>query len=123
MKANRLEDYLDHMAEAAANACAFVQGLDRKSFAHDKRTQQAVVMSMVILGEAATKIMDHHPDFAQRHADIPWRAMRGMRNRIAHGYFEIDLDVVWDTVQSALPALLTVLPGLRPGTAEGPPAS
>jgi uncharacterized protein with HEPN domain len=68
MKANRLADYLDHMAEAAVDACAFVEGLDRKSFAGDKRTQQAVVMSMVILGEAATKIMDHYPDLAQRHA-------------------------------------------------------
>lgn len=78
-------------------------------------------MSMVILGEAATKIMDHYPDFAQRHAEVPWRAMRGMRDRIAHGYFEIDLDVVWDTVRSALPGLLTVLPGLKSDAGNAAP--
>ncbi len=121
MNPNRLADYLDHMAEAATDACAFVQGIDRQSFDTDKRTQQAVIMSMVILGEAATKVMDCYPDFAQRHAQVPWRAMRGMRNRIAHGYFEINLDVVWDTVQSAVPELLTVLPGLKTDAVDAEP--
>jgi uncharacterized protein with HEPN domain len=76
----------------------------------DRRTQQAVVMSLIIIGEASTKIMDQHADFAAAHAYIPWRSMRGMRNRIAHGYFDINLDVVWDTIQSALPDLLERLP-------------
>lgn len=66
-------------------------------------------MNLVIIGEAATRVMDDHPDFARAHPDIPWRSMRGMRNRIAHGYFDINLDVVWDTVQAALPALLEQL--------------
>jgi uncharacterized protein with HEPN domain len=79
--------------------------MDKTSFLDDKRTQSAVVMSLVIMGEASTKAMDRHAEFAQRHAEIPWRSMRGMRNRIAHGYFEIDLELVWDTVQTALPAL------------------
>lgn len=46
---------------------------------------------------------------------VPWRSMRGMRNRIAHGYFDIDLDVVWDAVKSALPELLERLPAIREG--------
>lgn len=50
--------------------------------------------------------MDGHAAFAEQHPEVPWRAMRGMRNRIAHGYFEINLEVVWDTVQIALPDLL-----------------
>jgi uncharacterized protein with HEPN domain len=54
--------------------------------------------------------MDHYPEFTEQHPDVPWRSMRGMRNRIAHGYFEINLDVVWDTVQIALPELLKQLP-------------
>ena len=57
--------------------------------------QQAVIMSLVIIGEAATKIMDRHADFVLAQPDVPWRSMRGMRNRIAHGYFDINLDVVW----------------------------
>lgn len=64
----------------------------------------------MIIGEASSKIMDADPQFAEAHPDVPWRAMRGMRNRIAHGYFEINLDVVWKTVRSALPDLLAVLP-------------
>lgn len=47
-----------------------------------------------------------YADFADAHPEVPWRSMRGMRNRIAHGYFDINLDVVWDTVQTALPELL-----------------
>lgn len=67
-------------------------------------------MSLIIIGEASTKIMDQHPDFIAGQTRIPWRSMRGMRNRIAHGYFDINLDVVWDTIQSALPGLLERLP-------------
>lgn len=54
--------------------------------------------------------MDLYPDFIESHPEIPWRSMRGMRNRITHGYFDINLDLVWDTVQTALPALLNHLP-------------
>ncbi len=50
---NRLEDYLDHMQQAATDACNFVDGLDKDDFLSDKRTQQAVIMSLIIIGEAA----------------------------------------------------------------------
>jgi uncharacterized protein with HEPN domain len=79
----------------------------------DKRTQQAIIMTLIIIGEAATQVMDRHPAFTQAHAQVPWRSMRGMRNRIAHGYFAINFDVVWDTVQMALPELLKQLPAVR----------
>ena len=114
MTANRLIDYLEHMQQAAMDACDFVQGMAREDFQQDKRTQQAVIMSLIILGEAATKVMDSHADFAQEHPQGPWRNMRGMRNRMAHGYFDIDLDMVWNTVQNALPELLRQLSALRP---------
>ncbi len=109
MSENRLPDYLDHMQQAAMDACAFVEGLAKDDFLADKRTQQAVIMSLIIIGEAATKVMDSHAKFTLAHAQVPWRSMRGMRNRIAHGYFDINLDVVWDTVQTALPELLAKL--------------
>ena len=112
MNTNRLPDYLEHMQQAAADAIGFVEGMSRAEFLADKRTQQAVVMSLIVLGEAATKVMDLCPDFANAHSQIPWRNMRGMRNRIAHGYFDIDLEVVWDTVQTALPPLVIALQGL-----------
>lgn len=75
-------------------------------FLADKRTQSAVVLCLIIIGEAATKIMDQYAEFAGQHPEIPWRNMRGMRNRIAHGYFDIDFEVVWETLQTALPELL-----------------
>ncbi|MBE0509089.1 MAG: DUF86 domain-containing protein [Chromatiales bacterium] len=87
--------------------------MEKDLFLKDKRTQQAVIMSLIIIGEAATKIMDAYPEFTLRHHQLPWHNMRGMRNRIAHGYFDINLDLVWDTVQSALPQLLGQLSALQ----------
>ena len=110
---NRLDDYLDHMQQAATDACNFVDGLAKDDFLSDKRTQRAVIMSLIIIGEAATKVMENHVEFTHAHLGVPWRSMRGMRNRIAHGYFDINLDVVWDTVQMALPELLNHLGRIR----------
>jgi uncharacterized protein with HEPN domain len=106
---HRLPDYLDHIQQAATDACSFVEGLDKDDFLSDKRTQQAVIMNLIIIGEAATKVMDGYAEFTLAHAQVPWRSMRNMRNRMAHGYFDIDLDVVWVTTQEWLPALLKQL--------------
>ncbi|WP_286745654.1 DUF86 domain-containing protein [Aquabacterium sp. UBA2148] len=113
MRANRLPDYLGHIQQAAADACSFVEGMDKDDFLADRRTQQAVIMSLIVIGEAATKVMDSSAGFTQAHAEIPWRSMRNMRNRMAHGYFDINLDVVWETVQEWLPELLKQLPAAR----------
>ncbi|MBX9868161.1 MAG: DUF86 domain-containing protein [Burkholderiaceae bacterium] len=113
MSENRLPDYLDHIQQAAVDARSFVEGLDKDDFLSDKRTQQASIMNLIIIGEAATKVMDGYPEFIQTHAEVPWRSMRNMRNRMAHGYFEINLEVVWNTLQEWLPALLKQLPAVR----------
>ena len=112
MTVNRLADDLDPMRQVIADAQSFTEGMTQADFEQDKRTQQAVVMSLIVLGEAATKVMDQHPAFAAEHSHIPWRSMRGMRNRIAHGYFDINLEVVWGTVQTALPTLKAQLDAL-----------
>jgi len=112
MNRNRLPDYLGHMLDATQLACGYVCGIDKKDFLADKRTQQAVILNLVIIGEAATKLLQDHADFLDRHPDVPWKSMKGMRNRVAHGYFDINLDVVWDTVTLALPQLLEKLPVL-----------
>jgi uncharacterized protein with HEPN domain len=110
MTENRLSDYLAHMLEAAGQACTYVEGMDREAFLADKRTQQAVILNIVIIGEAATKLLKEHEAFLASFPQIPWRSMKGMRNRIAHGYFDINLDIVWETVETALPELLVHLP-------------
>lgn len=112
MKENRLPDYLDHMQQAATDACSFVDNLGKANFLADKRTQQAVIMSLIIIGEAATKVIEYYADFTELHPEVQWHSMRGMRNTIAHGYFDINLDLVWDTVQTDLPVLLTQLPAV-----------
>jgi len=101
---DRLPDYLGQMEQAASDARSFVEGMSKEEFLADKRTQHAVTMSLVIVGEAVAKIIGRYPAFLEKHCGIPWHSMRGIRNRIAHGYFDIDLDTVWDTVQVALPA-------------------
>jgi uncharacterized protein with HEPN domain len=70
-------------------------------------------MNLVIIGEAATKLLQDHEGFLDQYQDVQWRSMKGMRNRIAHGYFDINLDVVWDTLKLALPVLLERLPAIR----------
>ena len=109
----RVADHLDHMLEAAQQACSYVEGMSKDNFLLDKRTQQAVILNLILIGEEATKLLRDDEAFAQQHSQVPWRNMKGMRNRIAHGYFEINLETVWETVQSALPRLIEQLPAVR----------
>jgi uncharacterized protein with HEPN domain len=69
-------------------------------------------MNLFIIGEAAAKIMDRHPAFTHAHPEISWRNMRGMRNRMAHGYFDTDLEIVWQTVRTEIPRLIGALSAL-----------
>jgi uncharacterized protein with HEPN domain len=110
---NRLPDYLDHIQEDASDARTFIEGMSKDDFLADKRTKGAVVMSLIVIGEATTRILDRYPAFAARHPEVSWQAMRGMRNRIAHGYIDINFNIVWDAVETALPDLLALLPALR----------
>ena len=87
--------------------------MNKGQFLADKRTQQAVTMNLVIIGEAATKLLQENGDLLKRHPGVSWRHMKGMRNRLTHGYLAIDLDVVWETVQTALPELRERLAGVR----------
>ena len=109
MTFSRLPDHLERMLEAAQQALAYVEGYEKPDFMEDKRTQQAVVLNLILIGEEATKVLTAFPEFAETHQAIPWRSMKGMRNRIAHGYYEINIDTVWDTVQQALTALVVQL--------------
>lgn len=119
---NQLSDCLDHMLEAALQACAYVESLSIEDFMEDKRTQQAVILNLILIGEEATKLLKEHESFANLHPQVPWRSMKGMRNRIAHGYFEINLETVWETLQTALPSLIEKLPAIRASAEELPPS-
>lgn len=108
-RVQRLADYVAHIVDAARLARAYCLPMTQEQFAQDKKTQQAVMLNLMVIGEAVAKIGSAFPEFLDQHPEIPWKAIRGMRNRLAHGYFDVDLDVVWQTVQSALPALEAAL--------------
>lgn len=76
--------------------------MDFETFAADSRTVDAVCRNLEVLGEAAKKVPD---EFRAAHAEIEWRKLAGMRDVLAHDYFDIDLEVVWDVVQHKLPPL------------------
>lgn len=94
---------LQHMLEAAQKIVAFSTGKTRDDFAQDEMLQLSVVRLVEIIGEAAARISD---ELKQRHSSVPWTAIVGMRNRLVHAYFDIDLDVVWDTVTLYVPEMI-----------------
>ena len=112
MKEARTPDYLSHIRQAATDACTFVEGQRKEDFLADKRTQQAVILSLLIIGEAATMRLQDSGDFLSRHPEVPWSSMKGMRNRLAHSYFDINLEVVREAVSNALPSLLEKMPAV-----------
>ncbi|WP_186405558.1 HepT-like ribonuclease domain-containing protein [Candidatus Accumulibacter aalborgensis] len=93
------------MIDAIRLVHGYVEGTSREEFFADRKTQQAVILNILVLGEAATQLGNAYPEWAEQHSEVPWRSMRGMRNRLAHGYFEINLEVVWDTIKMSLPEL------------------
>lgn len=94
------------MLEAATLAQSYVEGLAKADFLGDKKTQQAVILNIMVIGEAATKLADEYPAFVLQFPQVKWKSMR---NRLAHGYFDINLDIVWETVKQALPVLASQL--------------
>ncbi len=102
-------DYVRHMLDAAGLIISYTDGMSKDDFFSDTRTQQAVIFNIIIIGEAVTKLMKDHPNLLNQFPEVPWTNMRGMRNRIAHGYFEINLNTVWEAANGAVPKLLNQL--------------
>lgn len=97
---------LRHMLDAAKEAVSFVQGKQRSDLQNNRMLVLSVVRLIEIIGEAASQVTK---EFQQAHPDIPWPLIVGMRNRLIHAYFDIDLDRVWDTVKDDLPPLILQL--------------
>ena len=102
----RVEDYLEHIAHAIQRATEYVERLGSLSaFRQSQRDQDAVIRNIEIIGEAASQIQKHAPEFVAAHPELPWIEMRGMRNKMIHDYFDVDVNVVWSTVKEDLPPL------------------
>jgi len=97
---------LRHMLDAAREALAFAQGRSRADLDKDRMLVLALVKSIEIVGEAASKVS---PETRLAVPGLPWSSIVGMRNRLIHAYFDIDLDRVWDTITDDLPPLITEL--------------
>jgi uncharacterized protein with HEPN domain len=106
MSSRSWRDRVGDILEAIDEIRVFTAGMTREQLADDARTLKAVVADFVIIGEAATHVPD---DVVEQYADVPWRLMRDMRNRLVHVYFEVDPDIVWQTVESDLPKLVDQL--------------
>lgn len=96
-----------HMVDAVTTALRFVSGKDRSALDLDEMLALALTKLVEIVGEAAKQVT---PETREEYPAVPWSAAARMRDRLVHHYFEIDLDVLWSTVESDLPQLLDVLP-------------
>ena len=90
------------MLEAAQHASEFAAGLTRLAFEHDTLRQYALARAVEVVGEAASNVTE---EFQTKHSHVAWAEIRGMRNRLAHAYFDINLDVLWHAVTVELPTL------------------
>lgn len=98
--------FLTHIVDAITRIGEYTAGLSIDDFLANKLIQAGVIRELEIIGEATKQI---NSDTKDEHPDIPWKKMAGMRDKLIHHYFEVDLMAVWNTVGREIPALKTKL--------------
>lgn len=101
----RVADYLGHILQAIDNILEYTTGATLEGYLADRKTQDAVVRNLEVIGEASNNVVKHHAEFSAAHPEIPWRIAYEMRNALSHGYFSVDHTIVWKTVQNDLQPL------------------
>ncbi|HEY0941342.1 MAG TPA: DUF86 domain-containing protein [Steroidobacter sp.] len=101
----RLPDYLGHILQAIERIQRYTEDTTDWAFLQNEMVQDAVIRNFEIIGEACRNIERHYPDFAAAHPEVPLAFAYEMRNALAHGYFKVDLEIVWKTIQNDLPGL------------------
>jgi uncharacterized protein with HEPN domain len=97
---------IQHMLDAAERINAFTADVSKEQFQEDEKLNLAIIRLFEILGEAANNISD---ELHEEHNDIPWREIAGVRNRLIHGYFDVDLNIVWEIIKQDIPILISNL--------------
>lgn len=108
-KAPRGADYVGHMLEAVANVLSYTEGFDEARLRESPVVRDAVIRNLEVMGEAARNVMRHAPEIVEACPQIPWDVIYATRNRLSHGYFDVDLQVVWQVVSRELPPLQLAL--------------
>ena len=103
--AMRIPDYLEHILEALKRIFDYVEDIDEVVFLNNALVQDAVLRNLEIIGEASNRLLRYHNNFIEKYPDVPWEDMYWMRNRISHGYFSIDFEIIWKTIEQDLPLL------------------
>ncbi len=101
-----LEDILERIERIGRS----IAGYEQDDFKRDDKTIDAVIRNLTVIGEAANRLPD---EFKESHSEIPWHRIVGLRHRIVHDYFDVDLDLVWSILENELPVLKTQLIEIR----------
>jgi uncharacterized protein with HEPN domain len=101
---------IQDMLDAVRKIEIYIEGMEHRSFIKDEKTVDAVVRNLEVIGEAARQFPG---DFTSRHPDIPWNKITGLRNRIVHDYFGMDLEIIWQIIRHDLLPLKAQLEMLR----------
>jgi uncharacterized protein with HEPN domain len=109
----RLPDYLNHILEAIKRIEEYVSELDEMAFLGNKLVQDAVIRNFEVIGEASNNIEKRFPEFVAAHPELPLTSAYQMRNAVAHGYFQVDFEILWKTIQRDLPGLHTKVEEIR----------
>jgi uncharacterized protein with HEPN domain len=108
-KALRVPDYLGHILMALERIDRYTDSINEATFLSNEMVQDAVIRNMEIVGEAANNIQRVNPAFAEAHKAVPWQIMYAMRNRLAHGYEQVDFEIVWKTIRHDFPDLYLLI--------------
>ena len=98
---NRDIAYLAYIRDAVRKIETFTAGMDESQFLKDEKTQSAVMLQLILIGEMAKKVSDA----AKSSIELPWKEIAGFRDRAIHDYFEMDLGIVWTTIREDVPML------------------
>ena len=108
----RDKEYLADVVEAVQRIVSYTAELSYEEFLADRKTQDAVLRNLQVMGEAVKKLS---APVKQAHPHLPWKQVAGMRDKVVHDYFGINYDIVWALAKQELPAMLPSLAAILPG--------